>query len=67
MKVTVIDPAGFRHALEFDGGQWHGMENIAHWHEPHAGRLGIVAALQTALTRNLGPVKVALPHGFGYC
>ena len=67
MRVTLLDPQGFQHVLEFDSHlqRWHGYENIAHGWEPSQ-KQAVLEAVLVAVTRNLGSVKVPLPYGFKY-
>ena len=65
MRAEIRDPQGIKHTLEFDSQRWHGYENIAHGWDASQ-RQTVIEAVLMAVTRNWGPVKVALPYGFTY-
>ena len=60
MRVTLLDPQGLQHVLEFDTQRWHGYENIAHGWEPSQRQAVIEQVLVAAQFQR------SLPWGFTY-
>jgi hypothetical protein len=60
VRVTIRDPQGFVHVLEFDSQRWHGYDNIAHGWEPSA-RPAVIEHVLVAIQ-----FQRQLPWGFTY-
>ena len=60
MRITLLDPQGFQHVIEFDSRQWHGFENIAHGWEPSQ-RQAVIEQVLVAIQ-----FQRQLPWGFTY-